>query len=540
MTKKIVLLLAVALLAAGTVWAQAGGIPSPPADGWPPTPPGTPADPPPSPPGPPSQPGFPPGTPGLPGFPTDPPGMGDMSGLSGILRFDAARSGGISTEARSTGGLFSSDVDRIINPRFHNPDLGTFFFLSGDFNLDGNINQADRRTSVEAGFATNVGPLYLGAYYRGGIVDAFGYRERGHHPHELPDWALYNATWQNNIALIVGILGMGFRFDFIANNQTAAGHYDRGQGFDEINESVRRTSQGPVLALTWGANFGPLSPWARVGYRLAATYEFVSEGYNYRWREQLRFGEALELSAGTRFRFTPTQAVGAEFNFGSTFPQRESYSSEGMGETDFSTRRFGTTGFGLRAYYLQNVNAGIVALTVRPMLSSGITTRSNDWDGGTFSWSAPGDRWFTLTGHTDLGIRLRMTERFTLFGGTMLTLFNWTTWTQTGGDEQYPARESAWRFDGVSWGLVNDNNVNLGLTFAPMEDLVIGVGMNSLITSGFFIRTAPPDIALTVSIRPAGLRNGNGNGGAAAPAPAPAPAPAAEEAPVADDEGGAE
>jgi len=520
MIKRIVLLLAFVLVAGGMAWGQAGPPgPTPPPSG---SDPGWAAPETPPPPLPPS---------------LDPPGRPSAgAGLMGTAGPISAVPGRVSTDARFSAGRFTSSADTFINPRFHSPDIGTFFFLNGLFGTDGQGAGRSRFAGVdgfnhfEAGFGQSLGFMYLGVYYRGRILNGGGGSMDEHVPGYLPGVSESTLDWENNLALLVGILGMGIRLDFIVNTTT-----DR-EGVSHPNDegwSMRRRDAGPALALSWGMQLGPLLPWARVGYRFASTYMFEYVRATYRVEESFSAGSALEFAGGTRFVLSPTSAVGAEIRFRNVFPEVESYAFSGTIKQDFRTRRYGQVGWGFTAYYQQRIDAAGVSIGFRPFLDAGLTNRSNDWDGDTFAWTQPGDRWTTIAGGVDLGLRLRPNETFTFFAGVGLRLFDWTTWTETRGDDAHPALASSWNFSGIRWHNQDGvhpygaGNLSLGMTFTPAEEVSLGLGLNGILNSGFFIRNTPT-IDLTLSVR----LNG---GGRADPAPAPAPAPAAPaavEAPV--------
>ena len=79
----------------------------------------------------------------------------------------------LSTEARFSAGLFTTDVDNFINPRFHNPQIGTFFFLGGFPGESDDVSETERPGFVlSGGFGRTLADgLYLAVYYGGSLAD---------------------------------------------------------------------------------------------------------------------------------------------------------------------------------------------------------------------------------------------------------------------------------------------------------------------------------------------------------------------------------
>lgn len=492
MAKKIFMLLAVFWVAGGIAWAQ-------------------------------SQPGSPtaPGSvPALP-LPPTPPNVTAGMGHSGYdFGFDQMPN--LSTAARSSAGMFGSVADDLINPRFHNPDVDTLLFLGAN-----PVPSAGGHVNV--GFARNFGVLYLGIVYSGAFVDvATGARDREFHPGNLPDASRQSVTWNNNLAVLFGVAGMGFRLDANMMGTTSGSSRDFTYvdgGGPSFTES--RMFNGPRLALTWGADFGFVAPWARVGYRFADSVVRNFWDDDYAYEQRLTANMAVGASAGARLNLSEASSLGVALHYGHTFPDWEEYSGtypvgdNRFPDSDFSNSRHGGIGFGLGVYFLHMIEAGIAEIGFSPNLNAGLTQRSNDWSGGTIIWAAPWDRWISVDGGLDVGVRVRLGEMFSFNTGANIRLFDWTYWSQFGGDDMHPARGSAWRVSGVSVG-----DVGVGVTMTPPAHSVeIGLGLG-----GFISNT--PRFEFTVTTRLGG--NGNGAAPAAAPAPAaPVAAPmAAAEAPV--------
>ena len=497
----------------------------------------------------------------------------------------------LSTEARYSAGRFTSDVDNFINPRFHNPEIGTFFFLGG-FPRQGFVEDTNVLTpsdfTISFGFAHTFNAFYLAVYYGGSFVHAAGARVEdtsadGHDTRER------EALWQNNLAVLVGIMNMGIRLDFIqANNRTERRSVDDylgpGDVFTGIPDGIpgRVVENAPSLAVTWGMRMGRLAPFVQIGYQFRnqeiwsgwyGRYEHVTlpDGTvspvpelvgHYEVEYRRRTGGAFGMSAGARFELNDTARVGGSLRFGSRFAESDQFTWNS--DTDSVTAAGGAWGLGLNVYYVQNIDAGIVAVGFRPRLDLAFAreTRSDSIVEDHARYS-PFNH-FSMGIGAEFGIRVRPTQRFALFTGAGLNLFGWNVSGHSESDVETLNR-SAWTVSGLSWDAnqtTASGHLGFGLTFTPVENVVIGFGLNSIIDQFFGIDlyrmqfetgswwTAANDrnnfvsqlgsvfsditVDLTVSVRLGG-NNGNGNR-AAAPAPAPA-APAAYDGNGDDDNG---
>lgn len=425
--------------------------------------------------------------------PTGVPGAG--AGFSGLdFGMSALPSYGLSTAARNSAGVFGSAADDFIDTRSYSSGPGTFLFAGVD------SAPSDGRY-VNLGLARSLGPVYLGVYYGGGIGNASGSSEDAYITGNLPQLDQSRADWRNNLAVLVGIAGMGLRLDATFNS--SMGKYSQDWADVGSNDGYYLTyseiTDAPSLSLTWGAAFGSLSPWVRVGYKFADTYEVTEGDSTYGYKGIFTGGSNLEAAAGTGFTLDGASSLGAALRFGLTTPETETYTGTwpvGSPHDDFSNTRYGSMGFGLETYYSRNITVGIVEIGLKPYINAGLTHKSNDWDGGTVKWVSPWDRWISVEGGTSIGIKMQVGEKFAFYSGANLRLCDWTYWQEFGGDDANPARLSAWRISGVD---VTD--LGLGLTATPAENVEVGIGLGSLLGLG------NPKLELTVSARLGGGSN---------------------------------
>ena len=437
----------------------------------------------------------------------DAPEAGD--GRSGIVYLDVVPN--LSTEARFSAGIFGSLGDDFIDPRFYDSTIGTFFFLGGQFSTE---RSTSGDNNVNFGFARNFGIFYLGAYYGGTLGRGSGAFSDRYLPGNVPAERWSEETWNSSLAVLFGIAGMGVRLDANAQTKTERAKFDGASVDGYFGETLKenRLEGGPSLALTWGAApgflspllgdaFGALSPWLRAGYKFADSYVLQREADDYKYEEKFSGNAVLETSLGADFSLGETSSLGGALTFVKTFPDREIYTGvtelgdDRDPEYPFSNRRFGMLAFAADVYYKQTFEIEHVSFGFQPRVNAALTRKSNDWVGGSFSWTEPGDQWLSIEGSIDLGARIWRNERLAFFTGLELRLFDWTRWSQTGGDEMNPARESSYAFSGI---IVND--LTIGLTFALLDNVDLGLGLSQILNSGLFIRDVPT-IDLTISTK---------------------------------------
>jgi hypothetical protein len=180
-----------------------------------------------------------------------PPYPGSITGDK--FSFDAVRTA--STESRYTAGRFSSYVDDFIGVNDYNGGVRTFLFLGG-FGSGNRVNQTDiPNVALSGGFATSIKSLYLGIYYGGDLIKGQGYDDG-----LSSNGTIYSeGIWNNYISILLGNLPFGaLRLDMIMDNDT-----DTTRNFN--GEKTAATGNGIMTALTWGINVGKLSPHISLG-----------------------------------------------------------------------------------------------------------------------------------------------------------------------------------------------------------------------------------------------------------------------------------
>jgi hypothetical protein len=333
----------------------------------------------------------------------------------------------------------------------YNPEIGTFVFLGG------NVGSA---SGVSAGFGKTLkSGGYLGIYYGGDLVNGGGNNDHG-------DPATKNSygTWNNRVALLLGNSGIGgIRLDLVLTPfQTNSTKVDG----DPVGAAINNYSNGTAkLALSWGKNIGKASPHATLGFLFPQKDIDVSGGDTNTTREDA----ALYVKAGTGYYINPTSSFSGDLIFAALFGEK----------TRGDSPETGTKG----AYYLQvpvdytktiAVGETGLSLKLRPNATIGLAVDNSSDTTGAGAYDAPAEINFGIKTGVKAGLEWNLPKRldkFTLYTGVDLQLFEFTTTSYAGGDTANDA--TSWNFTGIGFG---STNLDIGLTFVPIENLTIGIG----------------------------------------------------------------
>ena len=435
--KKIVLLLAVILTAGGMVWAQ-----------------------------------------------YEPPDTAISSDIPSVFPgFDVV--GGVrSVENRFAPG-FNTMVEDYIDPAFFDPKIGTFLFLGGDPGnnfLDG---------SIALGAAKTLGSFYVGAYYKGNIIGLGNSRGvTGNNPDD-DDRVYKNSSiiWNNNIALLFGVAGMGFRFDIIDSEQKANTNITYG---DDYTTTVSN-KYGPKIALSWGSHFGNLYPWAKAGFKFP---DIVSVGgvdlgdpdLGTNGKKATKSGNGVfNIEAGTLYDFSGgnlTDMVFGALTFGLLF--KDSYEGDSglmtaLGADTLAGRKAytygGAWGLNLNLNYRKTFELGKFTMKITPNLNMDMRSQSNDnsFDGN----ENPKPTWFTLEPGIQLGVKYQPFDKLAFFTGLDLSLLLWRVYATPGGDVKDGTTK--WDIRGTQWSY--GKNFGLGMAWYPVKGLVVSTGLTSVLNA---------------------------------------------------------
>ncbi len=345
-----------------------------------------------------------------------------------------------STESATSAGIFSSDIDNYIGVNSYNPAGGMFAFAGG-----GNAVNAN---NISLGFSAMLDAGYLGIYYGGGLVNAEGSKDDAAKTTES------TADWNNNLAVIFGLKdGLSFRFDLRLSPNA-----DRMDVDGDITEAI---SDDTRIAFTLG------------GFKLGGMTSYVTAGFQFPISETMPVG-------GDNITRLGTSMLGVQFGLSadSGFYADALLNIGFAGSVDGkANENEGLFGIAFQAGYGKTFEFGKFAFGINPHASIylGFPYKTFDLD---------------VTAGIDLGASFKINDKFALYTGASIQLLQWQTETVTDvGNE--------WTFDGIKWdpaGLIG-----VGLTFAPVQNVVIGADVSNFINR-------------LITVNPATLQVGTGSG----------------------------
>ena len=432
-----------------------------------------------------------------------------LSGVDGKGLFDRASSvPTISTEARYSAGIFGSMVDDYIGVNSYDPNIGTFMFLGGYPSNGLGVNTTDVLTSandndkyaLSLGFGKSFRAFYLGVYYGGGLVDASGDFTAGNKDLDIKDSTNSKTVWKNDMALLVGTGKIGaFRLDFSLNTDTEKDRYNK-------NVMGKIREDGPKFALTWGGiKLAGMDPYVSIGFKFPDKYIWgdynmenkyvqakgtenavfgIQAGVNYDLRNNSSISGDLVLMSRLGGKLSGDRYIGDDiFNF----------ALDGSGK-NFSVKTGGHTIFGFRFAYKQTLEFGKFAFGYKPNLALAYGSNKTNVYSGDFKAENPSNNAFELATGIDLGLRLQASRVFAFYTGAGLTFFDWRTYSHSGGKPKN--NDTSWSFDGISWngGRFAGDYLGFGMTITPVQNVVIGCGLNTIIDRFFIVNLAQMQI----------------------------------------------
>ena len=451
--KKLVLLLAVILTAGGIVWAQ-----FPPPDRT-------------------SGSYIPSGSPFNPLFPG----------------FDAV---GISSVENKAAPGFNTMVEDFIDPAFFDPNIGTFLLLGGG---DGSLQDG----TIILGAAKTLGSFYAAGFYKGSIFGSASTGGEGEKVVNTDDndreLKRSSITWNNNLALLFGIADMGFRLDIIhPNGADTKETYDGNYTFKISNTS------GPRFAFSWGAHFGDLYPWAKVGVAFPSILTVGGTNLsslgssNEDKKATLSRSGVFNLEAAGLYDFSGgnfTDTVMGSLAFGLKFKDSykgdkevinrlESYNDilttagitpEGK-EFDYG----GAWGLDLYLHYRKAFELGKFTMKITPNLRMTLASMSEDIS--IDDKKNPKPTWFTLEPNVTLGIKYQAFEKLAFFTGIDYRILRWRTYATPGGEEKLKNDDTRWDIDGTKWNR-GTAVFDLGMTWTPVKGLVVSTYLTPIVNA---------------------------------------------------------
>ncbi|MCL2879111.1 MAG: hypothetical protein FWF29_02590 [Treponema sp.] len=403
----------------------------------------------------------------------------------------------VSTESRHTAGRWTSDVDNFIDPSLYNPEIGTFAFVGGypggmgagtttllTPNANGN--------AISFGVGKTLGKNYLAAYYGGSLVDAAGgAKVQGANPNK--DTTNSNVTWNNNLAVLFGTAGMGFRFDLIANNSSSRNTIDGGTSY--------RNTTGPTVALRWGSQtMGNIMPWLTIGFKFPDQKIFTAQDPTKKPDKKITVNQnaILNLEADSRYTVNDTVTLLGKLTFNGFFGK--SYAGDTNNATILNNLAInlaadgdasqlvannskpwtegGAWNIDLYAHLQKVLKFGeYTSIKVRPYMTVDFASVSNDTTVNNNKTKYPYDNTFNLGTGLDVAGQYQF-QKIALYTALGLKFFNWTVDGHSGGKTE--DKSSDWTFTGITWNpdrFTAAGLLGFGLTFTPIDNLILGTGI---------------------------------------------------------------
>gem|GEM_PF-2919325 len=399
----------------------------------------------------------------------------------------------ISTQARYSAGIFSSDIDTYLDVNYHNMFIGTFV-LAGAFPQADMVNRSDTSfmdTGLSFGFARTINCSYLALYYGGNLVNSIGVRND-----EVDG---YQSVWRNRFAIMLSTPNLGaFRID---------GRLDMTRDQERTNGGLdlkRIHNNAPSFAVTWGGvPFRGFLPYITVGYQFPSIRTHGGErGGNYAEATHTS-SSYLGIQTGVHYDFDEERSIRTDISFVYGTPERFRGHPEiigtptGPGVTGpiDPFDRGGGWGVGLRAAYRQEMTFGQFTFGFSPSISAAF--RRTTYAEGSHTDTLNDYYAQVLTG-IDLGLKYELNHIFSFYTGLSLRILNWgfnyASGINTGLTESYH------RLDGIAvsrsslagynnyLNLPVENYLGFGMVVQPVPNLHIGVGLNTFLDKFFIIR----------------------------------------------------
>jgi len=422
-----------------------------------------------------------------------------LSGFDGNGLFDRGNVfPSASTEYRYSAGIFDSMIDNYLDVNFCDPKIGNYAFLGGYPSGASIDNTPYPPYALNFGLGKTFKSFYLGVYYGGSLVDQTN-QTSGAYAANGTDKASTNSLtfWDNNLAVLVGVPGFGaFRLDFSLSNTTAKDTYD-----GDVTAKIRQNA--PLVALTWGGvKLAGMDPYITVGYKFADQYIYGITNPSYKQMTGTE-NAALMIQAGLNYDITDNSSVWGDLVFMSILGtkisgDRDAWNAYGGlapltgSGNSFSITSEGAWALGFRLYYKQTFDVGKVSFGFKPRLALAYgASNMGSYSGDIAKVDAPTNSAFELQSGLNLGVKFQANRVFAFYTGASLTLFDWMTNKTKGGSGKYDY--SSWSFDGISWNqdqFTSASSLGFGMTITPVNNLVIGTGLNTILDKIFTIDLA--------------------------------------------------
>lgn len=413
-----------------------------------------------------------------------------------------------SVEYHLTRSVYRSMIDDFIDVNYYDPDVGTFVFLGGFYD-----NQFLDGTKVSFGLGKTLNNSYIGLYYGGTLVNSSGSESKTDAPKDADDSVTSTtaAAWDSTLALLLGTSNLGaFRVDL--KFQTV---HSKTINNKAVSESF---NPGALIGLTWGGiSLNGLSPYITLGtqlptHKITTALDVVNDKNSYTLTEST--GGFFGIQLGVEHDDGIWGDLALKFKFDDISKGEIPRLIGGSEKIDIVD---GTTdgGFlaGLRIGYDKIWEIEKLSFGIGPELKMGFGSFAEFYKDNANKNNplnveikdSPNNANFQLLGLLNFGLKFQISEKFDLYTGGGINIFDW----QVGGYTYKPKNSkdtytgNDWTLDGISWAA--PTLFNFGLTFKPIEGLVIGTDISSIFNR--FISVDPATMKATTGFADTGANN---------------------------------
>jgi hypothetical protein len=223
-------------------------------------------------------------------------------------------------------------------------------------------------------------------------------------------------------------------------------------------------------------------------------------------------GAVLGFEAGGNLELNDTSSLYTSVYFGSVFPI--SYTGDtkdglipGIDPSD-PWNQDGAWGLDFYLHYQKvlafgNDTVGTTTVKLRPYLTANFLSQSFNTTYGGNDVKVPSNDWFTLSPGFNVALQYKY-QKIALYSGFGLEFLKLNTFSHSGGETKNG--DTKWALSGMEWvpgKLTGTGNFAYGMTFTPVDNLTIGIGLSNFVNNIF-----------NFNLKEMTLSGGGGTGGA--------------------------
>jgi hypothetical protein len=401
------------------------------------------------------------------------------------------------SQSSTSAGRFTTDVDNYMGTRAWSDIIfdNHFFFIGGQYMA---------QLNPVLGYATRFGNYYLGLYFRGTVLQG--------------DNTSHNATWDNswdkdgnghskftlndNVAVLFGVPNIGgFRFDWIASTTDGSS----GPAFERF-KGESKTYNGENIIGAEGKSTGSMSFLLSYGNVFLENIK-IDATFGYATSDSTRVTGGQVGSNIYKFNKTENSKVyvklGGGYNLTNTSSMDGDYSLiVKPGEQWEQTKGAATTSKKAEGNLQQIINLSYsktiiwddkISMKIKPNVSFDILSEKDVYETESGKVDNGKQTVLTVIPAVALGIQYKATGKLSLYTGTTITLFDFSS-----KDTEKGADGSTYG-DGTASDITQGSQAgfDIGASFALTETLSLDFNARTLIRSIFVSQNPTVDLFLT-------------------------------------------